>query len=81
MNFHEGLIYIPYGIAEYTDKAVYAAIVLQLCLICTAKLRHTCSTEKDNVLFMYRKGLKSVLHKLSYFFSHIPKIIYADIAL
>ena len=44
MNFHEDLIYIPYGIAEYTDKAVYAAIVLQLCLICTAKLRHTCST-------------------------------------
>ena len=37
-------LYIPYGIAEYTDKAVYAAIVLQLCLICTAKLRHTCST-------------------------------------
>ena len=34
----------PYGIAAYTDKAVYAAIVLQLCLICTAKMKHTCST-------------------------------------
>ena len=41
---NEGLF--PYGIAAYTDKAVYAAIVLQLyiCLICTAKMRHTCST-------------------------------------
>ena len=35
---------VPYGIAAYTDKAVYAAIVLQLCLICTAKMKHTCST-------------------------------------
>ena len=43
-NNHIHCITFPYGIAAYTDKAVYAAIVLQLCLVCTAKMKHTCST-------------------------------------
>ena len=28
-------ILYPYGIGAYTEKAVYTAIVLHLCLICT----------------------------------------------